>query len=852
MMWSLYAPGKKLQVRVWLDEAGALTYDLCKGERVLLQRSALGIETDLGDFTKGLCLEKEERSSIRETYAIPAGKKEVYVNDAEELALFFQAEGRCVTVRLRAFDNAMAFRYEIGEGGEKEILVQREKTQFWLQPSFDAVWLQDWVPTYEGPYLARKWEKSLNGQPFGMPGLFFSEADQVWLMINEANVINTHGSFCSCHLVGRENGCLTIGFAPEENGRPIRTPLPFQSPWRYVVAADDLDDLVNSTVNYNLNPPSEIADVSWIRPGRALWSWWEDMNGAQLYLESRDYVDMAAAYGLEGVTLDCGWDPCWVQALCEYAHQKGIQIWLWTAMQRVDTKEKAMELIPLWAGWGVDGLKIDFFENDSQHTMGQYHMLAELMKEYHLMINFHGSVKPMGEGRTWPHFMTAEGIMGLEHYQWSDMPNAVHNCTVPFTRNVAGPMDYTPTGFSNRKNRNTTMGHQMALPVVFDSGITNYALALRFMEGWRGTDFLRRTKSHYQGVRVLSGYPGDHAAILRYTRDEWLIGVITAPKKVVTLPLDFLGEGEYEAEIYEDADKGERITRSKRKVTAGDTLRLSLLESGGAGVYIARKLPPLAAGICSGYMSSDAVVYPGKEAKLRQGSEKVTWDEETEGFLLNGEAEFVLKAEEAGDYTLRFFYAAEEAWEMAYDCSGAEGREKMPASTAMRTFVTQDRILSLQKGENRFRIRRTGGKAPGIWKLKLINNHPFRPIVFGIKEEYLRGGGEVAMVDGVPTATGVGGESYLEFDDVCVPEKGRYVLRISYAGGDNRDIVIQANEDRPVETYLHSSAGWAFPNWENVCEKEVLIDLEKGRNRIRLSQPKGLLSHIKGIAVIRE
>lgn len=120
-------------------------------------------------------------------------------------------------------------------------------------------------------------------------------------------------------------------------------------------------------------------------------------------------------------------------------------------MQRLDTREKAEELIPLWASWGVDGLKIDFFENDSQHTMWQYNMLADLMIQYKLMINFHGSVKPMGEGRTWPNFMTAEGIMGMEHYQWSDLPNSLHNCTVPFTRNVAGPMDYTPTAFSNLK-----------------------------------------------------------------------------------------------------------------------------------------------------------------------------------------------------------------------------------------------------------------------------------------------------------------------------------------------------------------------------------------------------------------
>lgn len=141
-------------------------------------------------------------------------------------------------------------------------------------------------------------------------------------MLNEANVINTNGSYCSCHLVGNENRCMSVGFAPEEKGKPVKTRLPFQSPWRYAVAADNLDELVNSTINYNLNPPSVIEDTSWIKPGRALWSWWEDMNGAQLYLESRNYVDMAAAYGFEGLTLDCGWDACWVKDLCEYAHEK--------------------------------------------------------------------------------------------------------------------------------------------------------------------------------------------------------------------------------------------------------------------------------------------------------------------------------------------------------------------------------------------------------------------------------------------------------------------------------------------------------------------------------------------------
>lgn len=849
-MWILESPNRELKVCAGQNENGKLYYSVSKHGETLIEESFLGMETDFGKFGEHPVFQGEKTTSVREDYSIPVGKKEVYENHAEELALTFLEHEAEFTIRFRAFDDGMAFRYELAVPGKEEVLVACENTEFRLGAQFGKMWLQDWVPTYEGPYQERDWDKSINGQPFGMPSLFFDERTERWLMLNEANVLNTNGSFCSCHLVGDENRRLTIGFAPEEKGRAIRTPLPFQSSWRYAVAADDLNELVNSTVNYNLNPPSVVEDTSWIRPGRSLWAWWEDMNGAQLYLESRNYVDMAAACGFEGLTLDCGWDACWVKNLCEYAHEKGVQIWIWTAMQRLDTREKAEKLIPLWASWGVDGLKIDFFENDSQHTMWQYNMMADLMKEYKLMINFHGSVKPMGEGRTWPHFMTAEGIMGLEHYQWSNLPNAVHNCTVPFTRNVAGPMDYTPTGFSNLKNRNTTMGHQMALPVVFDSGITNYALALRYIEGWKGTDFLRRTKNHYKGVKVLSGFPGDHAAILRYTEDEWLIGVITSPKKVVTFPLDFLGEGEYEAEIYEDAYKGEMISVTRRTVTAQDSLRLSLLAAGGAGVYITRKIEPLKWENCSGYMSDRYVEYPGKDAKMSKGSEIVEWDREISGFVLNGEAHFSCRAEKSGNHTLRIFYAAEEPWTAEISCGDFKIQKKMMSSTAIRTFITQDVVIPVNAGEFTLDLKRAEGRAPGVWKIKLIDNNPFMPLSYPVKEENLRGGGEIVMEQGALTAVGVGNDVELAFDEVCVPKAGKYVVRIIYVGGDSKDISIQANEEPAVDTYLHSSSGWDFPNWENVCEKEVLVDLKEGRNTIRLYNDHGLISHIKGIEVI--
>lgn len=194
-MWMLASPDGKLKVTVAQKENGGLYYAVSRDGKEVLAESGLGICTDLGDFTTGLAFEKEERNSVREKYSLPAGKKEVYTNEAEELALYFGANDSEFIIRLRAFDDGMAFRYEIRHPDRETLLVKREETEF--QISTDCqMWLQDWVPTYEGPYNARNWDKSINGQPFGMPSLFYHEQDGIWLMINEANVINTNGSYC--------------------------------------------------------------------------------------------------------------------------------------------------------------------------------------------------------------------------------------------------------------------------------------------------------------------------------------------------------------------------------------------------------------------------------------------------------------------------------------------------------------------------------------------------------------------------------------------------------------------------------------------------------------------------------
>lgn len=850
-MWKLDSPEGRLKIVLRQKADGSLSYSVEKDGRPVLDESALGIAADIGEFTQGLVFEKQETDSIRESYSLPAGKKARYHNNAEELSLYFRLGDIPFILRARAYDEGAALRYEIPECGGKALLVKYETTEFNFPRSYDKLWLQDWVNTYEGTYDLREWDGSLDGQDYGMPALFHSSAEGGWTLVGEANVLNTNGSYCSCHLKGGRGRKMRLAFAPEEKGRPIESPLPFRSPWRFVVSEDSLDALVNATLNYNLNPPAVIEDTSWIKPGRALWAWWEHENGAQLYTESRSYVDFAAAMGFEAVTLDCAWDASWLQDFCEYAHQRNVQVWLWTGMQRIDTFEKANRLIPLWAGWGVDGLKVDFFDSDSRHTMGQYNMIADLMIKHRLMINFHGSTKPMGEGRTWPNFMTAEGILGLEHYKWSDLPDARHNCTVPFTRNALGPMDYTPTGFSN-DNRNTTYAHQLALPVVFDSGVQHYSLSLCYLEAWDGTRFLRRTLPHYDGVRVLSGFPGDHAAILRWAGEKWLIGVITVKKRTMVLKLDFLPEGEFEAEIFEDDRKGEMLETRRVRVGRNDVLELALLAGGGAGIYIAREIKEPEKGECHGYMSSRYTEYPASGAKPVRGSEPARYGEgdDRTGLLLIGGAEFGGCGVPADKrYTIRLFYSAQAPWELSLTDGQRTATAKLPASKGNKVFMTHELTMPLEKGESRLVLNRLSGAVPCISKMRIIDNDPPETVTIGAEMAILTKGELIKAETGEYEAAGLGNGAEMLFDNVYLPQGGKYILRIDYCAGENRDISIEANGAETVQTYLHSTGDWDFPIWDRPGSKEVLIELREGKNTIRLYNDRGPMAHIRGIAL---
>ena len=828
-MWELQSPDQKNRIQIFETDHEVQMHVFRNDNMLFTMHFSVALEKEEISLESGV---PSSQDNIREAYHLPWGKMQTYEVSGTEMTLSYDG----LRLRLRADVQGVAFRYELTGCGTDAI--KRENTLLVFSSGFDSMYAMDLFPTYERPYELRSWEQADN-QLLGMPVLLHGQ--NIWALASEADLLS-RAEYCSCHWVGHRNRTLSLEFALEEEGKPIPADLPFCSPWRYITLADNLNDLVQSHFNFDLCAPSKIMDLSWIRPARALWAWWEYENGAQLYSESRHYVDTAAEMGFEAVTLDCGWDANWVPQLCEYAHRKGVQLWLWTGRQRVDTPEKMEQYLPLWASWGIDGLKIDFFENDSRETMRIYRMLLERTAELHLMVNFHGATKPAGDGRTWPHLMTSEGIMGIEHYKWSDMPDAVHNCTVPFTRNIAGPMDYTPVGYSN-PNRNTTHAHQLALPVVFDSGVTHYALSVYHLEGWSGTDFLRRTKAAYDEAKLLSGTPGKDITMLRRSGKEYFIGILTVEKQQMVLPLDFLPDGMFEAEIYEDDEKDQMLSIRKIHVTRESKLRLPLKPCGGAAIYIAPNIANIPKD------SRCLQCFEPSMFRMGQGSEFMRFVDGTPGALLYGRISFDYAISQAGNYTLRIWYSAVGEVALVIRNGRHEARHTLPAGRTQFDVRTWDIPLNVGQLTETIEIERAGNEVPAIARIELLKMETPDWITFGKEFAALYGKAEWVKTGGDEwAAVGIGYNSSIIYH-VQADRTGKYILRIRYSGGESRNLSILINHQEQINTYLHSTSGWGFPTWDNIEYKEYIVCLQKGENEIKLFNDTGAVSHIYSIGI---
>lgn len=600
----------------------------------LIAASKLGLELGgQAPLGPGMLLSASKTETVDETYTIPVGKTSSVRDHYNALhAQFRDASGRKLDIDIRAYDDGVAFRYSVpAQPSLQQVRIAHELTQF-IFPQDTTSWpliLDGYQSSWEDEYQARQIGGLHADWLIGLP-LLTEEPGKGWLAITEADIDNYAGMY-----LRKESGfaglALHADLSPrvDEPGIAVEATTPFLSPWRVLMIGDRPGRLIESNLVLNLNPPSKIEDTSWIRAGKSAWDWWSGEAAPSVTFKTgmntatmKHYIDFASASGFPYMLIDAGWaaapdrkGPEDYSALADitrvnpdvdmaelvrYAKEKNVRIWLWSHWTSV---EKYMDqAFPLFEKWGIAGVKIDFMNRDDQWMVDYYHRVVELAAAHHLMIDFHGAYKPDGLRRTWPNLITREGVMGKEYLKWSARTTPAHNVTLPFTRMLAGPMDYTPGAFGNSNRahfiaRNFmpmglgTRAHELALYVVFESPLMMVSDYPEHYAGQKAFDFIKQVPTTWDEIRVIGGYPMENITVARRSGKDWFVGSLTNwEQRDVKVPLDFLGDGKYTAEIYADApDAAEEATHSTFSTQAVDrntVLDAHMVSGGGNAIWI--------------------------------------------------------------------------------------------------------------------------------------------------------------------------------------------------------------------------------------------------------------------------
>jgi alpha-glucosidase len=631
---------------------GKPTYALARSDQALITASRLGIKlTDQPGFSEGLQVVATRQTSYDDTWTQPWGERKKVRNNYNQLWVKLQQSGdkaREMILVFRVFNDGLGFRYEWPkQHGMSNIVIADELTEFNLAEDSSAWWIPGYEPErYE--YLFKETKVSDIG--IAHTPVTFVRSDDVSLSIHEAALVD----YASMTLEQTEGARLKANLVPWSDGTKVKATLPFKSPWRTIQVAGKPGDLITSSLILNLNEPNKLADTSWIKPGKFAGVWWEmhlnkstwgsgPHHGATTE-NVKHYIDFAAENGFQGVLAEGwnqGWDGDWtangdmfsftkpypdfdLDELTRYAKQQGVELVAHneTAGSIINYENQLSEAFKFYQDHGIHTLKTGYVKleklikrlddhnketmeyHHGQHMVRHYQKVVEEAAKHQIMLDVHEPIKPTGLQRTYPNLMTGEGARGQEYDAWSpDGGNPPDHTTVlPFTRLLAGPMDFTPGIFDvlypelRPNNRvNTTLAKQLALYVVLYSPLQMVPdLPENYAAHEDAFQFIRDVPCDWQETRVLHGKIGDYVTIVRQQRDgeDWYLGSITDENaRTLETPLSFLDpQRKYLATIYRDADDANWKTEptkyviEKREVDSKTVLQLALAPGGGQAI----------------------------------------------------------------------------------------------------------------------------------------------------------------------------------------------------------------------------------------------------------------------------
>ncbi len=635
---TLDSPDGRLRVEVRLTDRSEPAFEISRGD-LRIAAGRLGLEfAGSGPLVEGFTIVGSRRNSVDETYAIPVGKASSARDRHEELVVSLaeqQPPRRRLDLAFRAFDDGVAFRYIIPEQQPlADFVLTDEHTRltFAGDPTATLLPLKSYTTPYEWYYDTKPVSEIPAGPLVGLP-MLLQQPEKVWTAVTEAGLTDYAGMYLTG--VAGEPGTLVSKLSPlpgREDGAKVVGTAPFASPWRLLMIADDPGRLIESNLVFHLNGPSKIADPSWIRPGKTTFPWWNhyaldgvDFEPGVNTATMLHYIDFCGEYGIPYHSLD-GLDIAWyggpihpngpvdvttaapsidLPALLARAKEKNVRLRLWMHWKAL--APQLDEAFAAYEKWGIEGVMIDFMDRDDQEMVRWYHEVAEKAAQHHLTVTWHGAYKPTGMERTWPNVLTSEAVLNQEYNKWR--PKGVkgtpprHNLDVAFVRMLAGPLDYHQGGMRNVLPEDYafrdvappvqgTRAHQLAMYVVYENHLPMLADSPSAYRGQPGFDFLVAVPANWDETRVLHAELGKCLVVARRQGNDWWLGGMTAGVGCdLSLPLDFLGDGRYSADVrLDDPPHGATaLTSVQRELGRDGELKVSLPPSGGFAARLSRR-----------------------------------------------------------------------------------------------------------------------------------------------------------------------------------------------------------------------------------------------------------------------
>ena len=640
--YTLQSPNEKITVTI--NTGDQLSYSVMHENTVVLADSPIGMELDngyvLGAPAKAL---SDKKTSVDEIIEANFYKRNEIEDHYNELALTFKGLYKVI---FRAYDEGVAYRFQTGIA--KPFNVVSEIADFNFDDDYQAlipyvlrragqegdIINQQFYNSFENTYT-RVNLSQMDPEKLAFLPLLVELKDGKKVVITEADLEDFPGlylrnekgktGFTAVHAgypkTEEQGGHNNLQYLIKERENYVaQVDRKRFYPWRCLLISENDKDLADSDLVYKLASPCRVDDLSWIKPGKVAWDWWNAWNIYGVDFKTginndtyKYYIDFASKYGIEYVILDEGWavnkkadlfqvvPEINLKALVQYAKERNVGLVLWAGYAAID---KDMELVcQYYSDLGIKGFKVDFMDRDDQKVVDFYYRMAAMAAKYHLFIDFHGAYKPTGLSRTYPNVLNFEGVYGLEQAKWDNNSDLVLNeVTIPFIRMVAGPLDYTQGAMKNAcKNcfaavytepmSQGTRCRQLAEYVIFESPFNMLCDSpSNYLQEDECTKFIASVPTTWDETIVLDGKVGEYLVVARKKGYKWYIAAITNwEERDMEVDITALKSGAKSGKIFRDGPNANRVGKdyvTEQLQIWGNTIKFHLAKGGGAVVVL--------------------------------------------------------------------------------------------------------------------------------------------------------------------------------------------------------------------------------------------------------------------------